>query len=62
MIRVAETLARDSDFLRVDLYEVEDDVYFGELTSTPGAGSISFEDHALNEEIGSYWEQPRGYR
>lgn len=62
MIRIAETLACESDFLRVDLYEVGGEIYFGELTSTPGAGCIYFEDRALDEEIGSYWKQPARYQ
>jgi hypothetical protein len=32
---VARDLAVDIDFVRVDLYTVEGQVYFGELTCTP---------------------------
>lgn len=35
---VAELLAKDFPFVRVDLYIVKDKIYFGELTFTPAAG------------------------
>lgn len=35
---VAESLAQDFPFVRVDLYIVKDKIYFGELTFTPSAG------------------------
>jgi hypothetical protein len=38
MLRVAEELSADFDFVRVDLYTVKNKVYFGELTCTPAAG------------------------
>ncbi|HYD84023.1 MAG TPA: ATP-grasp fold amidoligase family protein, partial [Opitutus sp.] len=62
MVAVAEALAVDSDFLRVDLYVVRNEIYFGELTHTPGAGNLFFEDPALNIELGNYWRQPVRYR
>jgi hypothetical protein len=43
MVHVARDLSADFDFVRVDLYTVEDKVYFGELTCTPhqGYGAIA---------------------
>lgn len=35
MIEIAKTLAKDFCFVRVDLYEVDQKIYFGELTFTP---------------------------
>jgi len=59
MIEIAEGLARDIDFCRVDLYSVNDrDVYFGEMTLTPGAGFSRFRPHANGAYdflLGSYW-------
>ena len=37
MLRDAETLSAPFPFVRVDLYEVEGKVFFGELTFTPAA-------------------------
>ena len=42
MIRIAETLAKGIPFVRVDLYEIGDEIYFGEYTFTPGAGIIKY--------------------
>jgi len=61
MIKVAETLARDHDFLRVDLYLVDGKIYFGELTHSPAAGTVPFEDVALDRQLGSYWTLPARY-
>jgi hypothetical protein len=38
MVDIANALSADFDFVRVDLYCAEDQVYFGELTCTPRAG------------------------
>lgn len=46
MITVAEKLSAGLDFIRVDLYTNERDVFFGELTVYPGVGMNS--SHHLN--------------
>lgn len=61
MIEVAQTLARDHDFIRVDLYVVNGEIYFGELTHSPAAGTVPFEDPALDLQLGSYWKLPKRY-
>lgn len=38
MFQIAEQLASKFKFVRVDLYDTEEKVYFGELTFTPGGG------------------------
>lgn len=38
MLEIAEKLASDFPFVRVDLYNMEGKVYFGELTFTPANG------------------------
>ena len=48
MINVAETLSKDFDFVRVDLYNHKGKVYFGELTFTPEGGLLySYTDEAI---------------
>lgn len=61
MLEAAETLARDTDFVRVDFYVVDGELCFGELTHAPAAGDFDFEDPALDAEMGSYWELPKRY-
>jgi hypothetical protein len=57
MTGVAEGLGREFDFIRVDLYEVDGAVWFGELTPYPGGGLDPF-DPTLDRELGAYWVLP----
>lgn len=48
MIKIAEELSKDFSFVRVDLYNINNKIYFGELTFTPAAGmDDSITDEAL---------------
>ena len=40
MIEAAESIGREFDFVRVDLYDLPDHPRFGELTFYPGSASI----------------------
>lgn len=42
MINLAKILAKDTIFVRVDFYSINDKLYFGELTYHPGSGAIDF--------------------
>ena len=42
MLRIAEKLSEDFPYVRVDLYNVEGKVYFGELTFYPWSGYVQF--------------------
>lgn len=42
MIRFAEILAADFPLVRVDFYEIDGQIYFGEMTFTPAAGFEKF--------------------
>lgn len=57
MTRLAEKLAEDFDFIRVDLYNPKkNQVYFGELTVGHGNGKERFRPKKYDFEVGSYWE------
>jgi len=43
-VRFAAALSRPFEFVRIDLYDGGDDIYFGEFTFTPGAGLTHFSD------------------
>jgi len=58
MTKVAEALGADFDFVRVDLYDVDGEVWFGELTAYPGGGLDRF-DPVLDRRLGSYWQLPQ---
>lgn len=53
MIKLAEKLAVGIPFVRVDLYEIGDNIYFGEYTLTPGAGIITYYKQAALDHLGS---------
>lgn len=52
MIRLAETLSANYKFLRVDLYNVNGKIYFGELTFYPAAGMGAFIPEEWDEKLG----------
>lgn len=51
MINVARGLSRGFDFVRVDLYEVDGMIYFGELTFSPASGVFP----NFTDEFVAYW-------
>ena len=58
MIAIASDLGRSFDFIRVDLYSVGDDVFFGELTPYPASGLERFVPASFDNELGTKWELP----
>ncbi|AXF77935.1 hypothetical protein LU604_24145 [Erwinia tracheiphila] len=56
-LELSKKLASDFDYVRVDWYINEGQVYFGELTFTPGAGLVTGLDQGLNEIMGNMWVQ-----
>ena len=56
MIEAAEALSARVDFLRVDLYDIDGRVYFGELTSSPNKGLSPFRPRSLDELLGNWLE------
>lgn len=54
MLELAEKLAQDHPFVRVDLYEVDGQIYFGELTLYPGSGFEEFTPEEWDEILGSW--------
>ncbi len=63
MIHIAETLGKETDFVRVDLYDVDGRIVFGELTSIPGGPyAPGFTPKSFDLELGGYWNLPDQYR
>ncbi|MCR9944550.1 ATP-grasp fold amidoligase family protein [Vibrio owensii] len=52
-VEIAQDLSKDFDFIRVDLYLLDDVIYFGELTNFPGNGLETFTPHSYDSELGS---------
>jgi hypothetical protein len=56
MINIAEILGKEFDFMRVDLYSVNNKVYFGELTPYPGNALSPFSPVEYDLIYGNLWE------
>ena len=56
MINISEKLGEDFNFVRVDLYNINGNIYFGELTHYPGSGMGKFTPTKYDFEFGSYWK------
>lgn len=51
----ARTLAQGWDFVRIDLYNVDGRIVFGEYTFTPNAGGLSFLPSEWDRWLGRKW-------
>ena len=58
MKELAKVLSKGVPFVRVDFYEINTKIYFGELTFYPGSGYISFEPEEWNKKLGDMLELP----
>ncbi|CAD6547947.1 ATP-grasp fold amidoligase family protein [Paraburkholderia metrosideri] len=54
MLETAAVLSEDFNYVRVDLYAPNNDVYFGELTFTPGAGVVPMRPDWVDFEWGRF--------
>ncbi len=57
MTEVAQKLAADFPFVRVDLYDDGGRVRFGELTHYPGGGVSTFGPRELDRALGELWRR-----
>ena len=54
---IAFQLSKDFPFVRVDLYKVEGNIYFGELTFYPSSGYGKFHPDEFDFELGNYFAE-----
>ena len=52
MQELAEELAKDFDYVRIDLYNIGEKIYFGEITFTPGSGWEFFSPLECDRKFG----------
>lgn len=57
MVEIAESLGKEFDFMRVDLYSHGSKVYFGELTPCPGLGREKFIPGEFDTKLGALWSE-----
>jgi hypothetical protein len=56
MMFIASQLSAGFDFVRVDLYNVDGQIYFGELTFTPNGGALKLRPESWDLKLGEKWE------
>lgn len=56
MVNIATILSEDFSHVRVDLYNVDSKIYFGEMTFTSEAGFASFYPSEYDYKIGELWD------
>lgn len=59
MVELAEVLSRDIPFLRVDFYDVDGKIYFGELTFFPASGFGAFVPDDADYKLGEWLLLPK---
>lgn len=60
MVELAEKLSENISFVRVDFYEIQGKVYFGEMTFYPGGGFEEFTPDTWDYEFGKMLKLPEG--
>lgn len=58
MIEIAENLAASFDFMRIDLFDTDTGIYFGETTPYPGGGMSPFQPRSFDRALGDLWSLP----
>lgn len=56
LIACAEALARDTDFVRIDGYQVGKRIVLGEMTHTPGSGLSPLYPSSWDDRWGEMWQ------
>ena len=52
MLNIAARLSEPFPFVRIDLFVVENKIYFSEFTFVPTGGLIQYEDDKIDYELG----------
>ena len=60
MLSAAEAVAGSRDHLRVDFYEVDGRMFFGETCLFAGSGLDPFSPTSLDADLGRHWRNARG--
>ncbi|MCZ4057981.1 ATP-grasp fold amidoligase family protein [Pantoea sp. LMR881] len=59
LIALAEKLAEDIDYCRVDMYATDDEIYFSEITLAPCNGRIKIKPLSWDFRLGELWESAK---
>ena len=56
MLNLATRLSARFDFVRIDLYNIDGDIYFGEFTLTPTSGHLTLRPDCWDLKLGEKWK------
>lgn len=56
MLEIVSKLSQPFDHVRLDLYSVNNKIYFSEFTFTAGGGLVKFVDYSKDVEWGKLWD------
>lgn len=59
MVRLSEVLSKDIPHVRVDFYDINGKIYFGELTFFHFSGNVPFEPDEWDYKVGEWLELPK---
>ena len=59
MLDIARILSADFPAVRVDLYNIKGEIYFGELTFYPWSGYVQFNPDEFDYDLGKHFELPQ---
>jgi len=55
MLSIASQLSAGFDFVRIDLYNIDGKIYFGEFTFTPTSGNLKLRPESWDSILGEKW-------
>ena len=58
MLEIAESITKPFGYARADLYNIGDNIYFGEITFNPASGMLNLTPSEWGRKLGDYWELP----
>lgn len=58
MLAIAEELGSEFDFIRIDLYNISGNIFFGEFTPYAGSGLLRFRPASFDLDLGRRWRLP----
>lgn len=56
MLKIAKILSKDFPFVRVDLYNIDEKIYIGELTFYPWSGYVRFSPQDFDKHLGDLFD------
>jgi TupA-like ATPgrasp len=58
MLRIASQLGAEWDFMRIDLYAHDQNIWFGEISPYPGGGVEPYRPRSFDIQLGNEWALP----